>query len=193
MMPLARYALYAQDIDIYVAPTWDTGEAWLATLRHIAREAGLAEAPAYACANQFTGTATKKRCSTFKVRVLHEGRFEAGRPQANAGGRRRGERENWGGLRFHSINELLIGRHLTLGSHAPARGARRTRASVIVWRQQARETATGTLINQKAVENSRVINCGLFAHIGNRFRFLQGMYLSIVALGHKLSSQHASK
>jgi nitrilase len=39
-MPLARYALYAQDIDIYVAPTWDTGESWLATLRHIAKEAG---------------------------------------------------------------------------------------------------------------------------------------------------------
>jgi nitrilase len=39
-MPLARYALYAQDIDIYVAPTWDTGESWLATMRHIAKEAG---------------------------------------------------------------------------------------------------------------------------------------------------------
>jgi nitrilase len=39
-MPLARYALYAQDIDIYVAPTWDTGESWVATLRHIAKEAG---------------------------------------------------------------------------------------------------------------------------------------------------------
>jgi nitrilase len=39
-MPLARYALYAQDIDIYVAPTWDTGEGWLATMRHIAREGG---------------------------------------------------------------------------------------------------------------------------------------------------------
>jgi nitrilase len=39
-MPLARYALYAQRIDIYVAPTWDVGESWLATLRHIAREAG---------------------------------------------------------------------------------------------------------------------------------------------------------
>ena len=25
-MPLARYALYAQDIEIYVAPTWDCGE-----------------------------------------------------------------------------------------------------------------------------------------------------------------------
>ncbi len=39
-MPLARYALYAQNIDIYVAPTWDTGEAWLASMRHIAREGG---------------------------------------------------------------------------------------------------------------------------------------------------------
>ena len=39
-MPLARYALYAQGMDIYVAPTWDAGDGWLATLRHIAREAG---------------------------------------------------------------------------------------------------------------------------------------------------------
>jgi nitrilase len=39
-MPLARYALYAQDIEIYVAPTWDAGESWIATLRHIAKEAG---------------------------------------------------------------------------------------------------------------------------------------------------------
>jgi nitrilase len=39
-MPLARYALYAQDIDIYVAPTWDASDSWLATMRHIAREAG---------------------------------------------------------------------------------------------------------------------------------------------------------
>ena len=39
-MPLARYALYAQNIEIYVAPTWDCGEIWLATMRHIAREGG---------------------------------------------------------------------------------------------------------------------------------------------------------
>lgn len=39
-MPLARYALYSQNIDIYVAPTWDSGETWLATMQHIAREAG---------------------------------------------------------------------------------------------------------------------------------------------------------
>lgn len=39
-MPLARYALYAQDMDIYVAPTWDSGATWLATMQHIAREGG---------------------------------------------------------------------------------------------------------------------------------------------------------
>jgi nitrilase len=39
-MPLARYSLYAQNIDIYVAPTWDSGETWLATMQHIAREGG---------------------------------------------------------------------------------------------------------------------------------------------------------
>lgn len=39
-MPLARFALYAQSIDIYLAPTWDSGETWLATLQHIAREGG---------------------------------------------------------------------------------------------------------------------------------------------------------
>jgi nitrilase len=39
-MPLARYALYAQGLDIFVNPTWDHGEACLATFRHIAREGG---------------------------------------------------------------------------------------------------------------------------------------------------------
>jgi len=37
-MPLARYALYAQGVQIYAAPTWDRGEPWLSTLRHIAKE-----------------------------------------------------------------------------------------------------------------------------------------------------------
>jgi len=37
-MPLARYALYAQGVEIYVAPTWDRGEPWISTLRHIAKE-----------------------------------------------------------------------------------------------------------------------------------------------------------
>lgn len=39
-MPLARAALYAQNIDIYIAPTWDSGDMWLATMQHIAREGG---------------------------------------------------------------------------------------------------------------------------------------------------------
>jgi len=37
-MPLARAALYEQGIDIYLAPTWDDSEAWIPTMRHIARE-----------------------------------------------------------------------------------------------------------------------------------------------------------
>lgn len=37
-MPLARYALYAQGVEIYIAPTYDSGEGWTGTLQHIARE-----------------------------------------------------------------------------------------------------------------------------------------------------------
>lgn len=37
-MPLARAALYAQGIDLYLAPTWDSSDVWLATLRHVAKE-----------------------------------------------------------------------------------------------------------------------------------------------------------
>lgn len=37
-MPLARYALYAQGIEVYVAPTYDSGDGWIGTLQHIARE-----------------------------------------------------------------------------------------------------------------------------------------------------------
>jgi nitrilase len=37
-MPLARYAMYAQHIDIWCAPTWDNSDVWVSTLRHIAKE-----------------------------------------------------------------------------------------------------------------------------------------------------------
>ena len=37
-MPLARYALYAQGVEIHVAPTYDAGDGWIATMRHIALE-----------------------------------------------------------------------------------------------------------------------------------------------------------
>jgi nitrilase len=50
-MPLARYALYAQNLEILVAPTWDCGEEWIASMRHIAREGG--------CWVIATGTATQ--------------------------------------------------------------------------------------------------------------------------------------
>src|SRR5438876_2042261 len=37
-MPLARFALYAQGIELYIAPTYDSGDDWIGTLQHIARE-----------------------------------------------------------------------------------------------------------------------------------------------------------
>jgi len=37
-MPLARYSIYAQGVEIYLAPTYDEGEGWIGTMQHIARE-----------------------------------------------------------------------------------------------------------------------------------------------------------
>ena len=37
-MPLVRYALYAQGIELYLAPTYDEGQSWNASMRHIAKE-----------------------------------------------------------------------------------------------------------------------------------------------------------
>lgn len=37
-MPLARYALYSQGVEIYIAPTYDSGDNWIGSLQHIARE-----------------------------------------------------------------------------------------------------------------------------------------------------------
>ena len=37
-MPLARFHMYAQGVDVWLAPTLATGDSWIATLQHIARE-----------------------------------------------------------------------------------------------------------------------------------------------------------
>jgi nitrilase len=37
-MPLARFHLYAQGVQVWVAPTLAQGDGWIATMRHIARE-----------------------------------------------------------------------------------------------------------------------------------------------------------
>jgi len=37
-MPLARYSLYSQGVEVYIAPTYDSGDGWLGTMQHIARE-----------------------------------------------------------------------------------------------------------------------------------------------------------
>lgn len=39
-MPLARCALYALGVELYIAPTYDSGDKWIGTLQHIAREGG---------------------------------------------------------------------------------------------------------------------------------------------------------
>lgn len=39
-MPLARYALYAEGMDLLIVPTWDHGDLWNASMRHIAKEGG---------------------------------------------------------------------------------------------------------------------------------------------------------
>ena len=40
-MPMARQSMYIQGVQIYVAPTWDSSENWLLSMRHIAREGGM--------------------------------------------------------------------------------------------------------------------------------------------------------
>jgi nitrilase len=37
-MPLARYALYADGVEVYIASTWDEGDTWISTMKHIAAE-----------------------------------------------------------------------------------------------------------------------------------------------------------
>ncbi len=37
-MPLARFTLYSEGVEIYVAPTWAKSDRWIASMRHIAFE-----------------------------------------------------------------------------------------------------------------------------------------------------------
>ncbi len=37
-MPLTRYTLYSQGVEVYIAPTYDSGDGWIGSLQHIARE-----------------------------------------------------------------------------------------------------------------------------------------------------------
>jgi nitrilase len=54
-MPLARYAVYRGGPQIWIAPTADDSDAWLATVRHIAIESGafVVSAPQYIPASAF--------------------------------------------------------------------------------------------------------------------------------------------
>src|SRR3954468_2116962 len=54
-MPLARYAVYRQGPQIWVAPTADDSDGWLASMRHVAIESGafVVSAPQYIPASAF--------------------------------------------------------------------------------------------------------------------------------------------
>jgi predicted amidohydrolase len=71
-MPLARYAVYKGGPQIWVAPTADDSDGWLATMRHIAIESGafVVSAPQYIPASAFP--------ADFPV-PLPEGKKEFGR------------------------------------------------------------------------------------------------------------------
>jgi nitrilase len=55
MMPLARYAVYREGPQIWLAPTADDSDGWLATVRHIAIESGafVVSAPQFIPASAF--------------------------------------------------------------------------------------------------------------------------------------------
>jgi nitrilase len=69
-MPLARYALYAQNLEVHIAPTWDCGDEWVASMRHIAREGG--------CWVIGTGTAIQGKDVPGAVIVRPFGKIAAG-------------------------------------------------------------------------------------------------------------------
>jgi nitrilase len=54
-MPLARHAIYRQGVQLWVAPTADDSDGWLASMRHIAIESGafVISAPQYIPASAF--------------------------------------------------------------------------------------------------------------------------------------------
>jgi nitrilase len=75
-MPLARFALYAAGIELYLAPTWDHGEPWVSTLRHIAKEGR----------TYVVGCCTAMRMSEIPDRFAFKALYPAGKEWVNPGG-----------------------------------------------------------------------------------------------------------
>lgn len=74
-MPLTRYAMYAWGAQLYIAATWDRGEPWLSTLRHIAREGRVF----------VLGCCTALRVSDVPDRLGFKRLYPPGREWVNAG------------------------------------------------------------------------------------------------------------
>ena len=75
-MPLARYAMYALGTEIYLAPTWDQGEPWISTLRHIAKEGRV----------YVVGCCMALRCDDIPDRFEFKRLYLPGRVWVNTGG-----------------------------------------------------------------------------------------------------------
>ena len=63
-MPLARYAVYRGGPQIWVAPTADDTDGWLASMRHIAIESGafVVSVPQYIPRGRVPATTSRCRC-----------------------------------------------------------------------------------------------------------------------------------
>jgi nitrilase len=70
-MPLARYAVYRGGPQIWIAPTADDSDGWLASMRHIAIESGafVVSAPQYipASPSPTTSRSTSRRASRYSA------------------------------------------------------------------------------------------------------------------------------
>jgi nitrilase len=90
-MPLTRAAMYAQGVDIWVAPTWDTGDVWVSTLRHIAKEGSVHVIGCAACQHgrdvppgmpqrdeMYTGAEDDWLCEGYSAIVKADGSLLAG-------------------------------------------------------------------------------------------------------------------
>ena len=73
-MPLARFSLYESGVEIYIASTADDGDAWQATLVHIARESrAFVVARATSSARARTRTTSRSATSSPACDVLGRG------------------------------------------------------------------------------------------------------------------------
>ena len=81
-MPLARWAVYQGGPQIWLAPTADDSDGWIASMRHIAIEAGafVVSVPQYIPAVGVPGRLPARRCRTASTSSVAAARASCRRP-----------------------------------------------------------------------------------------------------------------